>query len=53
MQYTGAIFAPVYGWLVPKYYSYEQVFLFSAVAVTAVSAVTSFFFWDAKEPGKS
>ncbi len=48
MQYTGAIFAPVYGWLVPNYYSYEQVFLFSAIAVTAVSVVTSFFIWDAK-----
>jgi MFS family permease len=48
MQYTGAIFAPVYGWLVPNIYSYEQVFFFSAVAVTAVSVVTSFFIWDAK-----
>jgi MFS family permease len=48
MQYTGAIFAPVYGWLVPNYYSYEQVFFFSAIAVTAVSVVTSFFIWDAK-----
>lgn len=52
MQYTGAIFAPVYGWLVPNHYTYEQVFLFSAIAVTAVSVVTSFFFWDAKEPNK-
>ena len=49
MQYTGAIFAPVYGWLVPKFYSYHQVFLFSAIAVTAVSVVTSFFFMDAKD----
>ena len=48
MQYTGAIFAPVYGWLVPNIYSYEQVFFFSAIAVTAVSVVTSFFIWDAK-----
>jgi FSR family fosmidomycin resistance protein-like MFS transporter len=48
MQYTGAIFAPVYGWLVPNYYSYEQVFFFSAIVVTAVSVVTSFFIWDAK-----
>lgn len=48
MQYTGAIFAPVYGWLVPNYYSYEQVFLFSAIAVTAVAVITSFFIWDAK-----
>jgi MFS family permease len=49
MQYTGAIFAPVYGWLVPKHYSYHQVFLFSAIAVTAVSVCTSFFFWDARD----
>jgi FSR family fosmidomycin resistance protein-like MFS transporter len=48
MQYTGAIFAPIYGWLVPNVYSYEQVFFFSAVVVTAVSVVTSFFIWDAK-----
>jgi MFS family permease len=52
MQYTGAIFAPVYGWLVPNHFSYEQIFLFSAIAVTAVSIVTPFFFWDAKEPDK-
>jgi MFS family permease len=52
MQYTGAIFAPVYGWLVPNHFSYEQVFLFSAMAVTAVSIITPFFFWDAKEPNK-
>lgn len=48
MQYTGAIFAPIYGWLVPNIYSYEQVFFFSAVVVTAVSVGTSFFIWDAK-----
>jgi FSR family fosmidomycin resistance protein-like MFS transporter len=48
MQYTGAIFAPIYGWLVPNIYSYEQVFFFSAVAVTAVTVVTSVFIWDAK-----
>jgi MFS family permease len=52
MQYTGAIFAPIYGWLVPNHYSYEQVFLFSAIAVTVVSVVTSLFIWDAKDPGK-
>jgi len=48
MQYTGAIFAPVYGWLVPNVFSYEQIFFFSAIAVTAVSVGTSFFIWDAK-----
>jgi FSR family fosmidomycin resistance protein-like MFS transporter len=48
MQYTGAIFAPVYGWLVPNIYSYEQVFFFSAIVVTVVSVITSFFIWDAK-----
>jgi MFS family permease len=50
MSYTGAIFAPLYGWLVPKVYSYHQIFMFSAIAVTAISVVTSFFFWDAKDP---
>jgi len=48
MQYTGAIFAPIMGWLVPDHYSYSQIFLFSAIAVTAVSVITSFFIWDAK-----
>jgi MFS family permease len=50
MSYTGAIFAPLYGWLVPDHYSYEQIFMFSAIVVTAISVVTSFFFWDAKDP---
>ena len=48
MQYTGAIFAPIMGWLVPDIYSYDQIFLFSAITVTAVSVITSFFIWDAK-----
>jgi MFS family permease len=50
MSYTGAIFAPLYGWLVPNHYSYEQVFLFSAIAVTAINTITSFFIWDAQDP---
>jgi MFS transporter, FSR family, fosmidomycin resistance protein len=50
MSYTGAIFAPLYGWLVPDHYSYEQIFMFSAIVVTAISVVTSFFIWDAKDP---
>lgn len=49
MQYTGAIFAPVYGYLVPNVYSYDQVFMFSAIVVTAVNVVTSLFFLDAKD----
>jgi len=51
MQYTGAIFAPIYGWLVTEYpvaCSYENLFFYSAIAVTIVSVVTSFFIWDAK-----
>jgi MFS family permease len=50
MSYTGAIFAPLYGWLVPNHYSYEQIFMFSAIVVTAISVVTSLFIWDAKDP---
>jgi MFS family permease len=58
MQYTGAIFAPLFGWLVTTKtapwdtfnYTYSQLFLFSAIVVTVVSVVTSFFFWDAKDP---
>lgn len=48
MQYTGAIFAPIMGWLVPEIYSYDQIFMFSAIAVTAVAIITSVFIWDAK-----
>ncbi len=60
MQYTGAIFAPLFGWLVTIKsapwdtfnYTYNQLFLFSAIAVTVVSVVTSLFFWDAKDPNE-
>lgn len=48
MQYTGAIFAPIMGTLIERY-TYSTMFLFSAYAVTAVSVVTSFFIWDAKD----
>jgi hypothetical protein len=48
MQYTGAIFAPIMGWLLQNKYTFDQMFLFSAYAVTAISVVTSFFIWDAK-----
>ncbi len=48
MQYTGAIFAPVMGWAIEKY-TFDTMFTFSAIAVTAVSVVTSFFIWDAKD----
>jgi len=47
MQYTGAIFAPIMGGLIERY-TFSTMFLFSAIAVTAVSVVTSFFIWDAK-----
>ncbi len=48
MQYTGAIFAPIMGWLLEGTFTFDQMFLFSAITVTAVSVVTSFFIWDAK-----
>ncbi len=48
MQYTGAIFAPIMGGLIEKY-TFNTMFTFSAIAVTAVSVVTSFFIWDAKD----
>jgi MFS family permease len=48
MQYTGAIFAPIMGGLIEKY-TFDTMFLFSAYAVTAVSVLTSFFIWDAKD----
>jgi FSR family fosmidomycin resistance protein-like MFS transporter len=49
MQYTGAIFAPIMGWLLQNKYTFDQMFLFSAYAVTAISVVTSFFIWDARD----
>jgi MFS family permease len=48
MQYTGAIFAPVMGWAIEKY-TFDTMFTFSAIVVTVVSVVTSFFIWDAKD----
>ena len=48
MQYTGAIFAPLMGGLIEKY-TFNTMFTFSAYAVTAISVVTSFFIWDAKD----
>jgi len=48
MQYTGAIFAPVMGWAIEKY-TFDTMFTFSAIVVTAVSVITSFFIWDAKD----
>ncbi|MCX7912701.1 MAG: MFS transporter [Dehalococcoidales bacterium] len=48
MQYTGAIFAPIMGDLIERY-GFNSMFLFSAYAVTAISVVTSFFIWDAKD----
>ena len=47
MQYTGAIFAPIMGGLIEKY-TFNTMFTFSAIAVTAISVITSFFIWDAK-----
>jgi MFS family permease len=48
MQYTGAIFAPIMGGFIDKY-GFNTMYTFSAYAVTAVAAVTSFFIWDAKD----
>ena len=48
MQYTGAIFAPFMGSLIQRY-SFHTMFTFSAIAVTAISLVTSALIWDAKD----
>ncbi|OGO16921.1 MAG: hypothetical protein A2Z15_00330 [Chloroflexi bacterium RBG_16_50_11] len=48
MQYTGAIFAPIMGGLIERF-GFNNMFTFSAIAVTAISVVTSFFIWDAKD----
>ena len=50
MQYTGAIFAPIIGWiLTEEILNFSELFLYSAIIVTAISVVTSFFIWDAKD----
>jgi len=48
MQYTGAIFAPIMGGLIERF-GFDNMFTFSAWAVTAISVATSFFIWDAKD----
>ena len=48
MQYTGAIFAPIMARLVEKF-SYQTMFTFSAIAVTAVAITTSLFYFDARD----
>jgi MFS family permease len=48
MQYTGAIFAPLMGKLIERY-SFDTMFTFSAIAVTAIALGTSAFIWDAKD----
>jgi MFS family permease len=48
MQYTSAIFAPVMGGFIERF-GFNTMFTFSAYAVTAISVITSFFIWDAKD----
>jgi len=47
MQYTGAIFAPIMGGFLDKY-GFDVMLTFSAIVVTVVAIITSFFIWDAK-----
>jgi MFS family permease len=48
MQYTGAVFAPIMGDLIERF-TFDTMFTFSAIAVTAIAVLTSFFIWDAKD----
>jgi MFS family permease len=48
MQYTGAIFTPIGGYLIERW-GFSFCFTVSAVAVAAVAAITSLFIWDAKD----
>jgi MFS family permease len=48
MQYTGAIFTPVGGYLIERW-GFHYCFTVSAIAVTTVAAITSLFIWDAKD----
>ncbi len=47
MQYTGAIFAPIMGGFIDRY-GFSTMLTFSAIMVTAVAIITSFFIWDAE-----
>jgi FSR family fosmidomycin resistance protein-like MFS transporter len=48
MQYTGAIFTPIGGYLIERW-GFSFCFTLSAAVVTAMAAITSLFIWDAKD----
>jgi len=47
MQYTGAIFTPLGGYVIERW-GFDVCFTASSIVVIAVAAITSFFIWDAK-----
>jgi FSR family fosmidomycin resistance protein-like MFS transporter len=48
MQYTGAIFTPLGGYIIDRY-GFNFCFTAAAIAVVTVAVVTSFFIYDAKD----
>lgn len=48
MQYTGAIFTPFGGYLI-EHYGFRFCFTASAIVITAVAIITSFFIYDAND----
>jgi len=48
MQYTGGVFAPFVGQIIDRW-GFDACFNIAAIAVTAVTLVTSVFLWDARK----
>lgn len=48
MQYTGAIFTPLVGYLIEQW-GFNMCFNISTAVVTAVAVIGAFFIWDAKD----
>ncbi len=48
MQYTGAIFTPLGGYLIERW-GFDFCFTVTAIAVITIAGITSLFIWDAKD----
>lgn len=48
MQYTGAIFTPIGGYLIERY-GFHFCFNLASTIVISIAIITSFFIWDAKD----
>lgn len=48
MQYTGAIFTPIGGYIIERW-GFDFCFTITAITVITVATITSLFIWDAKD----